>query len=64
MIYSHKFHDQLKLNVDDVVALIAGGLANSLPGEAATTKLRQESMKCFQVSLLAVLIYLIADTGG
>jgi hypothetical protein len=45
---SHKFHDRLKNNVDDVVDLIRCGLADS-SGGTGEQKVRQDSMKCFQV---------------
>jgi hypothetical protein len=47
---SHKFHDRLKQNVQDVVALIVPGLADAQEGARLPSKLRQDSMKCFQVN--------------
>lgn len=48
--HSHKFHDRMKQNAQDVVALIAPGLANAHEEANLPPKLRQDSMKCFQVS--------------
>jgi hypothetical protein len=40
----------LELNVIDVIALIARSLKGSSQDDPGDTKLRQEAMKCFQVS--------------
>jgi hypothetical protein len=39
----------MKQNAQDVVALMAPGLANAHEGANLPAKLRQDSMKCFQV---------------
>ncbi|KFX90214.1 hypothetical protein V490_06567 [Pseudogymnoascus sp. VKM F-3557] len=51
-IKHHKFHDRMKQNSQDIVALIAPGLANVHEGANLPAKLRQDSMKCFQTWVL------------
>ncbi|ELR10445.1 hypothetical protein VC83_00535 [Pseudogymnoascus destructans] len=51
-IKHHQFHDRMKQNAQDVVALIAPGLANVHEGANLPAKLRQDSMKCFQTWVL------------
>ncbi|PQE11950.1 importin 13 protein [Rutstroemia sp. NJR-2017a BVV2] len=43
----HKFHEVVVQNVDDVVTLMARGIVSS-PATHVNSKIRQESMKCFQ----------------
>lgn len=45
----HKFHEHVVQNVDDIVTIMTKGITNT--GIPINSKVRQESMKCFQVSL-------------
>ncbi|RAL67764.1 hypothetical protein DID88_008494 [Monilinia fructigena] len=42
----HKFHEHVVQNVDDIVTIMTKGIANT--GSPINSKVRQESMKCFQ----------------
>lgn len=54
---SHKFHERLQVNVQDVVELMSIGLADDVQGRTTDIKLRQECMKCYQVSFLDDLLF-------
>lgn len=49
MLLRHKFHEYVAQNVDDIVAIMLKGIIMT-PGVPINNKVRQESMKCFQVS--------------
>lgn len=49
MLLRHKFHEYVAQNVDDIVAIMSRGIITT-PGVPINNKVRQESMKCFQVS--------------
>lgn len=46
--YRHKFHARLAPNADDIVPLIGRYISSTSPEE--DVKVRQEAMRCFQVS--------------
>lgn len=52
---SHKFHEQLKSNVNDVVPLIAQGISRNIGNEDIDVQFTQEAMKCYQVSEISLL---------
>ncbi|KAH8821592.1 armadillo-type protein [Xylogone sp. PMI_703] len=51
-IKHHKFHERLRLNVDDVIPLIARGIVSDTPEAETDTMFIQEAMKCFQAWVL------------
>ncbi|RQM06484.1 hypothetical protein DH86_00002304, partial [Scytalidium sp. 3C] len=55
LIKHHKFHEQLKSNVNDVVPLIAQGISRNIGNEDIDVQFTQEAMKCYQVSEISLL---------
>lgn len=55
MLLSHQFHQRMLPNVDDIVTIVQSSLGDSPQAMSVDPKIRQESMKCYQVCTIYVL---------